>query len=114
MDDAKWLAVFVEMHDMLKKCYVVARKSVIKELLDKMCEHIQNLIAAFKKTNQNPDMDIVFSQLSFIFSNIESIRFNSHRESRCSKNLFEKAKFARQQLRKACQHHPLGREYLIR
>ncbi|MCS5711059.1 hypothetical protein [Candidatus Berkiella aquae] len=114
LDDAKWLAVFVEMHDILKKCYVVARKSVIKELLDKMCDHIQNLIAAFNNASQNPDKEVVFNQLSFIFSSIESIRFNTHRESRCSKNLFEKAKFARQQLRKACRQHPIGREYLIR
>lgn len=109
-EDAKWLTVFIDVHDMLKKCYVVARKSVIKDLLDKMEEHIQNLVAAGKQ--KKLDQALVFKELNAIFNNLQSIRFNCHRESRCSKNLFDKVKLARQQLRKACEQHPLGREYL--
>lgn len=109
-EDAKWLSAFVEAQDVLKKCYVVARKGVIKELLDKMSDHIQSLVLAFNR--KDPKEEDIFMHLTAIFNAIESVRFNSHRENGCSKHLFEKAKTARLQLRKACQQHPLGRVYL--
>lgn len=111
-EDVKWLGTFINNHDMLKKCYVVARKSVINELLDNMNEHIQALLNAFSRKDR--DHEMIFHHLMNIFNSIESIRFNSHRENGCSKNLFEKAKIARKELRKACQQHPVGRDYLSR
>jgi len=110
--DIEWLTAFIETQDMLKKCYVVARKGVIKELLDKMSDNIQLLVTAFNR--KNPDEEKIFEHLTAIFNGMESIRFNCHRENGCSKNLFDKVKMGRQQLRKACHNHPLGREYLIR
>ncbi|MGE3319648.1 MAG: hypothetical protein AB7I18_10175 [Candidatus Berkiella sp.] len=109
-EDAKWLSVFVEVQDMLRKCYVVARKGVIKELLDKMNDHIQALVGSFNR--KDPNEEDIFFHLTAIFNGIESVRFNCHRENGCSKHLFEKAKIARSQLRKACREHPLGRIYL--
>lgn len=109
-EDVKWLSAFIEAQDMLKKCYVVARKGVIKELLDKMSDHIQELVCAFNR--KNPKEEDIFYHLTAIFNGIESVRFNCHRENGCSKHLFDKAKSARIQLRKACQQHPLGRIYL--
>ena len=111
-EDVKWLSTFIETQDMLRKCYVVARKGVINELLDKMSDHIQALITAFNRKNPNEEM--IFNYVTSVFNALESIRFNCHRENGCSKNLFEKTKAARQQLRKACQNHPIGREYLNR
>lgn len=111
-EDLKWLSTFVETQDMLKKCYVVARKGVINGLLDKMSDHIQALITSFNR--KNPDEEKIFFHLTAVFNSIESIRFNCHRENGCSKHLFTKANEARKDLRKACQQHPLGRVYLER
>lgn len=111
-DDVKWLNAFINNHDMLKKCYVVARKNVITELLDNMNGHIQELLNAFGRNDR--DQEMIFDHLTAIFNGIDSVRFNSHRENGCSKNLFEKAKAARKELRKACQQHPIGRAYLLR
>ncbi len=111
-EDIKWLSTFIEAQDALKKCYVVARKGVIKELLDKMSDNIQALITALNQ--RNPDEETIFMNVTAVFNGLESIRFNCHRENGCSKNLFEKVKIARLQLRKACQNHPIGREYLNR
>lgn len=111
-EDIKWLNTFIDAQDALKKCYVVARKGVIKELLDKISDNIQALITALNQ--KNPDEEAIFMNVTAVFNGLESIRFNCHRENGCSKNLFDKVKIARQQLRKACQNHPIGREYLHR
>jgi hypothetical protein len=111
-EDIKWLNTFIDAQDSLKKCYVVARKGVIKELLDKMSDNIQELIRAINQ--KNPDEEAIIMNVTAVFNGLESIRFNCHRENGCSKNLFDKVKIARLQLRKACISHPIGREYLNR
>lgn len=105
-----FISNIIEAHEMLKKCYVVARKAVIKDTLDIIAEHTEQLIAQF--SNETPDKDKVFVHLHYIFNGIESLRFSSNRESRCSRNLFDKAKLARHQLRKACTANPMGQEFL--
>lgn len=111
-EDIRWLDIFINNHDMLKKCYVVARKGIINQQLEKMNEHIQTLVDIFSRKTR--DQERVFELLTAVFNGIDSIRFNCHRDNGCSKNLFEKAKIARKELRKACQQHPIGRAYLLR
>ncbi len=106
----RMIAGFIDIHDVLKKCYVVARKIFVKDALDTMSENIEGLIAAMSA--ENVDKNKVFYHFNQIFHCVEMIRFNTNRESRCSKNLFDKSKVATQQLRKLCQKHPLGLEYL--
>ncbi len=100
----------IDIHEMLKKCYVVARKAVVKESLDVMGDNIEGLIVIVSQTEI--DRNRAFYHLDQLFHCIESLRFNTNRESRCSKNLFEKSKCARHQLRKICQKNELGIEYL--
>lgn len=100
----------IDIHEGLKKCYVVARKVYIKEALDIMAQNIEALIVIL--VNDEVDTNRAFFHFNQIFHSVETIRFNSNRESRCSKNLFDKSKSAMFQLRKICQKHPLGLEYL--
>jgi len=100
----------IEIHDMLRKCYVVARKAIIKETLDNMGNDIEALTILF--LDGSPDKNQLTMTLCDIYHDIESLRFSSNRESHCSKNLFDKAKLARNLLRKACVKHPLGREFI--
>jgi hypothetical protein len=108
--DTQLLERIVEIYDTLKKCYVVARKAVVKDTLDVMAEGIENLIHNLSK--EDPDKLLVNNSLSIIFNSIESLRFSANRDSRCSRNLFEKAKVARHQLRKACLTHPMGHSFI--
>ncbi len=100
----------IDIHEMLKKCYVVARKAVVKESLDIMGDNIEGLITIVSQNEM--DRNRAFYHLDQLFHCIEALRFNTNRESRCSKNLFEKSKSARLQLRKICQKNELGIEYL--
>ncbi|MBS0286157.1 MAG: hypothetical protein JSR17_02610 [Proteobacteria bacterium] len=100
----------IDIHETLKKCYVVARKVYIKEALDLMASNIEALIVIM--VNNEIDKNRVFIHFNQIYHSVETIRFNTNRESRCSKNLFEKSKTAMTQLRKVFQKHPLGLEYL--
>src|SRR5262249_55826764 len=100
----------IDIHDILKKCYVVARKVFIKDALDIMAENIEGIIAVLSAAQ--PDKHKIFFHFNQIFHSVETIRFNTNRESRCSKNLFDKCKMATHQLRKLCHKHPLGMEYL--
>ncbi len=100
----------IDIHELLKKCYVVARKVFIKEALELMATHIEGLIAAIGSKEQ--DKKQIFYHFNEIFHSVETIRFNTNRESRCSRNLFEKSRQATMSLRKVCQKHPIGLEYL--
>lgn len=106
--DVDLITDLIEIYQMLKKCYVVARKSVVKETLDAVGENIEDIIA---KCSKGVDKSIT-TNLYQIFSHIESLRFSGNRESRCSKNLSDKAKLARQLLRKVCLKHPIAKEIL--
>jgi hypothetical protein len=108
--DHKLLLSMVNAYDMLRKCYVVARKNVIKETLDSLYVNIEKLIEGF--TSNEIHKEQIFACLYIIFNKIESLRFSTNRESRCSRNLFDKAKQIRHQLRKACFAHPIAREFL--
>lgn len=105
-----FITSIIDVHEMLKKCYVVARKSVVKETLDMMSENIEGLINVFLQ--QEPERNQIFNHLAQIFNSVEALRFSTNRESRCSRNLFEKSKLARHQLRKICQKHDIAREFL--
>ncbi|MBS0289872.1 MAG: hypothetical protein JSS07_07565 [Proteobacteria bacterium] len=100
----------IEIHQMLKKSYVVARKSAIKEALEKMSQHIESLIHVFSQ--KDPIENQVSYHLDQLFHGMESLRFSSNHDSRCSKNLFDKTKIAYFQMRKLCQKNPFGMEYL--
>ncbi len=100
----------IDIHEVLKKCYVVARKCFIKDALDTMSHHIECLITSIG--TQEINKTEVFYHFNQIFHSVENIRFNTNRESRCSKNLFERSRQAMYSLRKTCQKHPLGLEYL--
>jgi hypothetical protein len=106
----EFLIRLVDIYDMLKKCYVVVRKSVIKDTLDQMGESIEQLIVIFQE--KEISQQDAFLHLHEIYNSLESLRFSTNRESRCSRNLFEKARIARHLLRKACISNALGQEFL--
>lgn len=108
--DHKLLLSMINAYDMLRKCYVVARKSVIKDTLDSLYVNVETLIEEFTRNEIRKEQ--VFAMLYLIFNQVESLRFSTNRESRCSRNLFEKSKHVRHQLRKACFAHPLAREFV--
>lgn len=108
--DQKFMQSIIDSYDNLKKCYVVSRKAVIKGTLDIMAENMEMLSAELAKKEQNKD--VIFEYLNQIFNSLESLRFSTNRESRCSRNLFEKAKSTRKLLRKACGAHPIAKEFL--
>jgi hypothetical protein len=105
-----FISSLIDVHDMLKKCYVVARKSVVKDSLDMMSENIEGLIDVLLQNE--PEKNLIFNYLAQIFNTVEALRFSTNRESRCSRNLFEKSKLARNQLRKICLKHDIAREFL--
>ncbi len=109
-ENGKFIINLIDIHDQLKKCYVVARKVFIKDSLDQMGVHIEGIIEEFSKNESNKN--IIFEHLNQLFHSVESIRFNTNRESRCSKNLFVRSKEAMKSLRKICQKHPIGLEYI--
>ena len=106
----EFLSRLVDIYEMLKKCYVVARKSVIKDTLDQMGESIEHLITIFNQTE--PSQQDVFSELHQVYNALESLLFSANRESRCSRNLFEKARIARHLMRKACLGNAVGQQFL--
>ena len=100
----------IEIYDVLNKCYVVARKSTVKASLDIIADHIEKLIDAFCDTEC--DKTRIYRHLTTIFYQLECLRFSSNRESRCSRNLFEKSKWAKHQLKKACAHDTVAGEFI--
>ncbi|MFI4938536.1 MAG: hypothetical protein ACHQJ6_08540 [Candidatus Berkiellales bacterium] len=100
----------IDIYDLLKKCYVISRKTTIKNTLDVMAENIEGLTLMLLQEKR--ELNTLFIHLHQIFNSIESLRFCGNRESRCSQNLFEKAKQARKEMRKACFVHSLGREFI--
>ena len=109
-EQSEFINEMIDIHEALRKCYVVARKMMVKETLDCMAEGIENLIQVMMQ--QNYDTNEAFNALAQIFNAVESLRFSTNRESRCSRNLFEKAKIARHQLRKICLKEPVGQAFL--
>lgn len=104
------LLSLIEIFDNLKRCYVVARKSTINETLDEMYKALEELSVLFT-TSEMKQADVV-ALLSKYYNAIESLRFSTNRDSRCSRNLFEKAKIAKHQMRNACADHELGVAFL--
>lgn len=100
----------VEIYLELKKCYVVSRKSVINNTLKNISDDIESLILAVE--NIDECVEDALSALHSIYSGLESIRFSTNTESRCSRNLFDKSKQARTKLRQACSHCDLGLMFL--
>jgi len=94
----------------LKKCYVVSRKSVINNTLNNISDDIESLMNAIR--NIDECKDDALSALHAIYCGLESIRFSTNTESRCSRNLFEKSKQARTKLRQACQGCDIGLIFL--
>lgn len=110
IEDQKLMVALIDAYDALRKCYVIARKSVVKETLDAIYIAVQELMVEFSKDDINKERLMFY--LYILFNQIESLRFSTNRDSRCSRNLFEKSKHARRQLRKACFAHPLGKEFI--
>lgn len=108
LQDVALLEKIIDGYDMLKKCYVIARKSVIKDTLDEIGENIELLIKEITHHNETR----IYYHLYCIYHKIESLRFSCNRESRCSRNLADKTKIVRHQFRKACAKHPLGQVFL--
>lgn len=106
--DIALLNKLIEGYETLRKCYVIARKSVIKDTLDEMGEDVDLLMNEFLQRNEAR----IYQYLGEIYHKIESLRFSCNRDSRCSRNLAEKTKIVRHQLRRACVKHPLGQEFL--
>ncbi len=110
LENKKLLLSALEVYEMLLKCYVVARKTVINQSLENFKNGIVILIDEMNKTSLEPLR--VFAQLDCLFYNIEAISFSTNRESRFSQNMFEKSRLAKRLLRKACNECELGISYL--
>lgn len=109
-EDTLLMNHIIEVYDALRRCYVVVRKAVIKETLEVMAKNIEAMATQLEEDSYNKES--LFFHLHNIFNSVESLRFSSNRESRCSRHLFEKAKAARRELRKACVMHPIANEFL--
>jgi hypothetical protein len=109
-ENRNFLLGALEAYEILVKCYVVARKSVIQQSLDTMRISMHNISKTMQ--NDSPNGFQIFSELDKLFHAIEVISFNTNRESRFSQNMFEKSKVARRLLRKACLSCEMGCEYL--
>lgn len=109
-EQSQFINGIIDIYEVLRKCYVVARKVTVKETLDNMALGIENLMQVMMQPQL--DLNAGFDALILIFNAVESLRFSTNRESRCSRNLFEKAKLARHQLRKICSKDALGQEFL--
>tara|TARA_R110002110_G_scaffold404606_1_gene623089 strand:- start:100019 stop:101113 length:1095 start_codon:yes stop_codon:yes gene_type:complete len=108
----KLLKDIIDIFHELKKCYVVSRKSVINNTLDGVSDDIQTLITVLKYIHENDNKNEAVRLLHSIYSGLESIRFSTNTESRCSRNLFEKSKWARTKLRQACLECDVGQLFL--
>ena len=102
--------VLIDIFEALKRCYVVARKSTINDTLEIMYNQLDELIALFEMPSYAKEQ--VVHLLNQYYNSIESIRFSTNRESRCSRNLFEKSKSSKHQMREACAKHELGLEFV--
>lgn len=100
----------IEAYDMLRKCYVVVRKSVIAETLVNMDQDIERLIQLFEQETLSEESILLC--LHSLYGRIESLRFSTNRESRCSYNLYQKSKLARHEIRTACLKCPIGVKFL--
>ncbi|MGE4348388.1 MAG: hypothetical protein AB7D28_01340 [Candidatus Berkiella sp.] len=100
----------ISIFEALKRCYVVARKSTINDALDGMSQNLEKLISIFSQETITESE--VMEQLQDFYNAIESIRFSTNRDSRCSQNLFEKAKAARHEMREVCAHNEYGLIFL--
>lgn len=100
----------ISIFEALKRCYVVARKSTINDALEGMSKNLEKLISIFSQ--ETIVESEVIAQLQDFYNSIESIRFSTNRDSRCSQNLFEKAKVARHEMRKVCAHDKYGLAFL--
>lgn len=109
-EDVILLAKLIEIYETLKRCYVVARKLAINDALDRMSQHIQNIVDLFEAGVNDPKL--LVTELQHIYRCFEIIRFNTHRDSRCSQALFEKAKKASKMLRRSCMNHSMGHVFL--
>lgn len=109
-EDVQLINRIIDVYDVLRRCYVVARKAVIKETLESMAKNIEGITQELEQTTFNKEKALY--HLHQIFNNVEALRFSSNRESRCSRHLFEKARAARKELRRACLAHPIGCDFL--
>lgn len=100
----------ITIFEALKRCYVVARKSTINDTLEGMSQDLEKLISIFSQEVIVESEAI--SQLQSFYNAIESIRFSTNRDSRCSQNLFEKAKAARHEMREVCTQNEYGQAFL--
>lgn len=100
----------ISIFEALKRCYVVARKSTINDALDGMAQNLEKLISIFSQETIT-ELEVI-AQLQDFYNAIESIRFSTNRDSRCSQNLFEKAKAARHEMREVCAHNEYGLIFL--
>lgn len=110
LDNKNFLLIILEAYEILVRCYVVARKTIIQQSLESVRMSIHTLSQLLNSAS--PNVFQVFSELDKIFHAIEIISFNTNRESRFSQNMFEKSKTARRLVRKACLSCEMGREYL--
>ena len=100
----------IDIYEGLKKCYVVARKASINDSLNKMLISINGILDIFAE--DEIDKELAFIHLREMFYQIETLRFCSNRDSRCSRNLFDRAKWGKHQLRRACAKDSIGQEFI--
>lgn len=108
--DRVLLLSLINILETLKRCYIVVRKSTVNNTLDEMYHQLDNLREVF--ISASLEKESILHLLNQFYSSIESIRFSTNRESRCSRNLFDKAKIGKHQMRQACLNHELGIEFI--
>lgn len=100
----------ISIFDLLSHSSAIERSPVVKQILEGLMVNIELVIGEFcRKSIQK---DSVFSCLYIIFNQIEALRFIGNRKNQYAKDLFERAKIAKRNLRKACMMHTLGKEFL--
>jgi hypothetical protein len=103
-ENRRFVENIVALYRKLKKCYVVTRMVAVNTTLNTMADNIESLISVFSQTDSDYNSEIIklkiTQSINNIFNSIESLRFSANHDSGCSRNLFENAKHASQQLRK--------------
>lgn len=104
------LVSLIDIYDNLKRCYVVARKSTINITLEHMYESLDDLgIMLAKDQFEQQEFN---NCLGKYYNALVSLRFSTNRDSRCSKNLYEKARCAKQQMRRICIQYAICHPFL--
>ena len=109
-EDSEFINKMVDIYDALKQCYVISRKEVVYNALEDIGVNLNALMDCLSQ--KAPEYYMIHHYLYHIYSQIEVLRFNANRDGPLSKNLFQRAKYARKAMREACDKTTYGKAFL--